>query len=65
METGSPRGYTRNRGPLAPRWIPLVLGIDFEGQETHRKNTDTKSMEVKKNSLKYVLYTINIFPKLC
>jgi hypothetical protein len=40
METSSPRGYTRNRGPVAPRWIPLVLGIDFEGQETHRKNTD-------------------------
>jgi hypothetical protein len=43
METSSPRGHTRNRGPVAPRWIPLVLGIDFEGQETHRKNTDIES----------------------
>jgi hypothetical protein len=34
METSSPRDYTRNRGPVAPRWIPLVLGIDCEGQET-------------------------------
>ena len=42
LETGAPRRHTRNRRPMAPRRIPLVLEDDFQDQEAHRWETDTE-----------------------
>ena len=37
LETGTPRRHTRNCGPVAAGWIPLVSGVDLEGQEAYRE----------------------------
>ena len=40
LETGTPRRHARNRRPMAPRGIPLVLEDDFEGSKTSGQKAD-------------------------
>ena len=40
LETSTPRRHAGNRCPMALRRIPLVLEVDFEGQQAHRQKTD-------------------------
>ncbi len=37
-------GHARNRGALAPGWIPLVLEADLQSQEAHRETTDIEEL---------------------
>src|SRR5207253_8064176 len=36
---------TRNRGPLAPGWIPSVLGVNLQGEKASRKKAGLRRSE--------------------
>jgi hypothetical protein len=42
METIAARGYTRDCGPVAPGWFPLVLAADLKGQDAGGEKTDVE-----------------------
>ena len=44
LETGTPRRHARNRYPLAPRRLPLVLADDFEDQEAIARRQTPKEV---------------------
>ena len=43
LETSPLPSHTRHRGPLAPGWIPLALGVALQDQEAHREKTDLQA----------------------
>src|ERR1700739_1391291 len=44
MEAGSPFGHSRNSGPVAPSWIPLVLRADFESFKARGRRPTSKEI---------------------
>jgi hypothetical protein len=43
---------TRNRGPLAPGWIPSVLGVNLQGEKASRKKAGLRGRSASSPSEK-------------